>query len=503
MIPSNTRLPAGVEYTDFVAGYSIIDGKTEGHVEQFTFDVEGDIVAVSDTMTESFDDKFSAATELALKNLSAIMSQKVTLMRHHKDGTTSALSKPIACLFMDAIDNHVWAQKIHWMHDDGLDGRACNEDMFDSIREEVFAHVIKQLNLSTRLTTARENLREHWGEFTDARFDIMVNKFHFNKHVELGAQVQDYVGRFLKSLSKKQGGRPVTQAENKLVWNVFFALSEFDKRFPLVNVTWDRQDKELYKKGICGNLGKHIFWSLAAKRRHETPMESKEPADLVTDGAANGPVYTSDFSDVLAAVERSSGEHEFNESYLTYNYEDKDGVMQQRIYRRPTDYFEYAQSLKVGIQIGNWIVHQFESGENFHTYRWSAPIVTKSDIYKRVGGKRVLHKKAGETIGYKAFNGLGILQYIQFLAGRRYKTILMEPQFEKNIDGNLVPVEYHESITDASGLIRVKKSTKKFLLDYHEKLLMKMFWDFYRLQQSSGVIAPKVAVAPPDEYEMV
>lgn len=494
MIPSNTRLPPGVEYADFVAGYSIIDGKTEGYVEQFKFDVEGDIVAVSDTQEESFDDKFSAATELALKNLGAIMTQKVTLTRHNKDGSKSEVSKPIACLFMDAIDNHVWAQKIHWMHDDGLDGRACNEDMFDTIREEVFAHVIKQLNLSTRLTTARENLREHWGEFTDARFSIMVHSFHFNKHIEAGAQVQDYAQRFIKALSKKEGGRPITQGENKLIWNVFFALSEFDKRFPLINVTWDRQDKELYKKGICGNLGKHIFWTLAAKRRHETPMDSKEPADLVEEGAANGPVYTSDFSDILAAVERSSGEHEFNECYLTYNYEDKDGVQQQRIYRRPTDYYEYAESLKVGIRVGNWIVAQFEKGENFHTYRWNAPITTKVDMYKRVGGQRILYKKAGDTIGYKAFNGLGILQYIQFLAGRRYKTILMEA-----IPG----VEYHENIMDPSGLVRVKRSTKKFLLDYHEKLLMKMFWDFYRLQQKAGVIAPKVAVPAPDDFDMV
>ena len=153
------------------------------------------------------------------------------------------------------------------------------------------------MNLSIRLTNYKNQLEAFWGDATKTRFEYIVKIFHFDKNLDFAQQVKNHSNTFQKALKVKVG-RDIGDDERRIIYGLFWALSEFDKEFPLIDATWPRDDSEAYK-GICRNLGKQIFWALAQKKRHDTPMETKEPLQIISEDEGTGPHYLGDHGDEL------------------------------------------------------------------------------------------------------------------------------------------------------------------------------------------------------------
>lgn len=451
------RLPVGIEFTDFELGFQVVDGRTLEHIEQ----LDGETgLPVADAQGESFEEKFSQITDQAYKSLTELLPGKVSIEGTFR-GEKRIVERPVARIVLDYLDNEIWTKKVGWSFTKGKPDVEDNNELSDEIREEAFKKVTGNINLSIKLAQRREQLRHFWGENTDTRFMWIIQFFGplYDKAADRSTATKEFAPRLVQGIIKKNGGKKLEQDEVKLIWSVLGLIAVgFDHRFPIIVPAFGPDDIAEYK-AMCSAIGQYTWWSTAMKQRQETASDGQEPLDLMAEDDESGPHYTLDYADILRSIEDSSGEAEFHACFNTLHYTDDEGVDHTLVYKKPADYREYKNSLDTAVKVGNWFMLLAEKKVNLHQFRI----------------KRPDHPT----------NGLMILQYISWLAGRRWTTKTIEVPVTNTIDG--------KQVTEIQK-VSCKKMSDKQVIDYHEKRLIELFWSLYNNQKTEGIIkrAPSI-----------
>lgn len=451
------RLPVGVEFTDFELGYSVIDGRTLEHIEQF--DTETGL-PVADTQNETFEEKFGKATNIAFESLSELLPGKIEIAGEFR-GEKRLTYSPVSRVILDYIDNEIWSKKIGWSYTGGQPDVEDNNEMADDIRQETFEKATTNINIAIKLGQRKDQLRQFWGDNTEARFTWIIQFFGplYEKAQDRSSATKEFAPRLVQGIVNKNGGKKLAQDEVKLIWSVLGLMAVgFDYKFPIITPAFGPDDTEAYKN-MCSAIGQYIWWSTAMKQRQETASDGQEPVDIMAQDDESGPHYTNDYNDILKSIQDSSGEAEFRMCFNTFNYVDSEGTDRMLVYKQPVDYREYKSSLDTSIKVGNWMLELASKKVNFHEFRI----------------KRPDHPT----------DGLMLLQYIAWLSGRRWSKKTVEIPVTNLVEG--------KEITEIQK-VSCKKMADKQVVDYHEKRLIELFWSLYNNQKDAGIIkrAPKI-----------
>jgi len=446
----------GIDFKDFELGFTVFTEGQSKYIEKF-----------DDSSTE-----YGSWQEMLEKEEQNIVNkppidERMSMALEDSIYTLNILLGEYGPRIVNLLENRINKSVILFYKNDGDEElRSQNFEMVTDYSHTISSDLIRWFTISSKLVERIEKLREFWGDNTDKYVKYIIEVSvpcytkigcpanwtekigqEFVKHEDLevkekaSALTLELGNKLIKTISSKHK-RKVAKEEARLIFSLLGLLSiGFNASFPIMNIPLEREDFISF----CQAVNKYSWWSLFSKQRVESVTDGEEPLDLQEKDSIDGPHYTLDYSDLIRMIQNSNGEYEFNMCYNTYTYE-SDGVEKQIFYKK-NSYEESTKSLKEAEKIGNWMQNLFLKEINFHNFRV---------------------RKEGHR-----WNGLSILQVIDFSAGKRYT----------NKKVSIVCNEGEEPEE-----VKCKKMSEKILVDFHEKKLRELFWGLYKDQQLKGII---------------